>query len=198
MSARAPNEAGFTLVEAMVSLFVFSIIALGCVAMLMQSVDSQRRVSEAHEALRELQTARALLAGDMAQLVARDVRQADGTRRPSFVGGDAGTALSFVRAAAEADAARGAVTTLSYVEYTIEDDQIVRTSRAYLDANDVTPTVERVIFARAADAHFEFHDGIEWREQWTSIGGQAPPRAVALVATVPRYGEVRLEALVGL
>ncbi|HRO03442.1 MAG TPA: prepilin-type N-terminal cleavage/methylation domain-containing protein, partial [Terricaulis sp.] len=69
MTARAANDSGFTLVEALVSLLVFSLIASGCVAMLMQSVESQRRLGAAHETLRELQTTRALLANDLAQLV---------------------------------------------------------------------------------------------------------------------------------
>jgi general secretion pathway protein J len=199
MSARAPRDAAFTLVEALVSLFIFGLISAGCVAMLMQSVDSQRRVGEAQEALREVQVARALIEADLQQIAPRPVREADGRVRPAFIGGDADTALAFVRAAAEPDAQRGMVTSLAFVEYRIEDGRLMRRSRAYLDAGANTPVAERVVLAHADDMHFEFYDGRAWREQWLSASRAEPlPRAVALVFKAPRYGDVRIEALLGL
>ena len=74
------------------------------------------------EALRELQTARALLASDLAQVVPRGVQEADGRFRPRFLGGDADTALAFTRAAAEPDAEAGANTSLAFVEYVIDGE----------------------------------------------------------------------------
>ncbi|MGE0597326.1 MAG: type II secretion system minor pseudopilin GspJ [Hyphomonadaceae bacterium] len=195
--SRPTADAGFTLVEAMVSLFVFGLIAAGCVSMLMQSVTSQQRVAEAHEGLRELQTARALLAADLAQVAIRPTRDAEGAQRPSFIGGAGATGLAFVRAAAEPDAERGGDTSLLYVEYLIEDGRVLRRSRSYLDATVDTPIGERVVLEAAGDAHFVFNDGARWIEEWGAQGGQ-PPRAVALIAETPRYGAVRLEALVGL
>jgi general secretion pathway protein J len=199
MTKRAPRDGGFTLVEALVSLFVFSLIASGCVLMLMQSVDSQRRVGEAHEALREVQTARALLAADMAQLVMRDGREANGQRRAAFIGGDVDAPLSFVRATAEPDETRGVVTALALVEYRIVDGQVRRSNRANLETVGDAPMSERILFAEASNARFEFFDGAQWTPQWLiGSGGGAAPRAVALIVDLPRYGEVRIEAFVGL
>lgn len=198
MSRRGAADAGFTLVEAMVSLFVFSLIALGCVAMLSQSVASQQRVAAAHEALRELQTARALLSADLAQVTLRTTRDAQGARRPSFIGGDEAIGLAFVRAAAEPHPERGADTDLLYVEYVIDGEgRVLRRSRSALDPAPDAPVNERVVFAQAQSARFVFNDGAQWVEQWSAQGGR-PPRAVALIAATPRYGEIRLEALVGL
>ncbi len=189
------GDAGFTLVEALVSLFVFSLIASGCVAMLMQSVSSQRRVGEAHEALRELQTARALLSADLLQIAPRATRDPGGARRSVFVGG-VGPTVSFVRAAAEPDPVRKVVGRLSAVSYVIEDDRLVRRSRDALDPLDGAVSAERVIFRALKDARFEFFDGMTWRTEWRAEGASAAlPRAVALVGETPRYGRVRIEAL---
>jgi general secretion pathway protein J len=196
MRTPRPRDGGFTLVEALVSLFVFSLLASGCVAMLMQSVESQRRVDEAHQALRQLQTARALLTSDMAQMVLRDVREREG-RRPRFIGGDEDVALGFVRAGAEPDGAGGTVVTLSLVEYRLVEDRVVRATRLELD----TPgdMVERVVVSGVNSARVEFFDGAGWRQNWVApASGGPPPRAVALIVDMPRYGEVRIEALVGL
>jgi general secretion pathway protein J len=198
MSAPRPSEAGFTLVEALVSLFVFSLIAVGGVAMLMQSVDSQRRIGEAQTALRQLQTARALLAGDLSQVVSRSVRMPDNSRAPAFIGGDEAAPLAFVRAAAEPDPALGAATSLVYVQYLVRDGRLIRRSRSELDAIAQTPETERVLFEAGESVRFAFFDGAQWREQWVASGaGQPLPRAVALSAALPRYGEVRIETLVG-
>lgn len=192
------RDAGFTLVEALVSLFVFGLIASGAVLMLMQSVETQNRVSAAEQALRELQTTRALLSADLSQLALREVREADGTARPRFVGGDETTPLAFVRAAAEPDASGRAVTTLSFVQYRFVDGAIERLSRADLDAAAPEPAPARVLVRESEDAKFEFFDGATWRDTWgVGSAGASPPRAVALVFTSSRYGAVRIEAAVG-
>lgn len=193
------QDAGFTLVEALVSLLIFSLIAAGAVLMLTQSVNTQNRVAEAQSALREVQNARALLAADLSQYVAREVREADGSVRPRFIGGDADMPLAFVRAAAEPDPARGALTRLALVEYDFEAGSIVRRSRTELEADADERMSERVIVADAGEPRFEFYDGVTWREQWLSASaGAAPPQAVALIFTSRRYGDIRIEALVGL
>lgn len=200
MSQRRPSvhgQDGFTLVEALVSLFVFSLIAVGCTVLLMQGVESQRRVAAAQASLRELQTARSLLTNDMLQLAPRRVRQADGGHMPMFAGA-AERGVAFVRAAAEASP-QGARTSLAFVMYAIEDGRVVRRSRALLD--EAPPNsgamTERIIFARAEEARFEFYDGAEWRPQWQAVTAGMAPRAVALALRLPRYGVIRIEAATG-
>lgn len=195
---RAHADSGFTLVEALISLFVFSLVAAGSVLMLMQSVDTQNRVGEAQAALTEVQAARATLSADLAQYVPREIREANGSVRPRLIGGDADMPLAFVRAGAEPDPERGAVTTLALVEYRFVDGQIVRRSRQQLEAGEQAVMAERVIVADAGAPRFEFYDGAAWRQEWL-VGARSasPPRAVALVFTSRRYGEVRIEALVG-
>nr|WP_281721933.1 type II secretion system minor pseudopilin GspJ [Nitrosomonas nitrosa] len=199
MSQTQSGESGFTLVEALVSLFVFSLIAAGSVLMLTQSVDTHRRVAEAEVSLREVQNVRLVLAADLAQYVGREVREPDGHGRPRFIGGDADTPLAFVRAAGEPDPERGARTRLALVEYDFEDGSIVRRTRTALDVIEQQDMATRVLVADAGEARFEFFDGVTWREQWLAgSAGSSPPRAVALVFHSSRYGEVRIEALVGL
>jgi general secretion pathway protein J len=184
------GEAGFTLVEAMVSLFVFSLIAVGCVAMLMQSVQSQRVVTDSHERLRELQVARALLASDLAQIVPTQ------GGAPAFVGGDVEVAMAFSRASAEPAGESGAVSALTRVEYRAEENRLVRFSLPARAGEGAT--AQRTVLADASALRVQFFDGVDWRDHWLSTPAAPTPRAVAIVATLPRYGAVRIQALVGL
>ncbi|MBI1187116.1 MAG: type II secretion system protein GspJ [Alphaproteobacteria bacterium] len=197
MKSSVHRESGFTLVEALVSLFVFSLIAVGCTVLLMQGVESQRRVAAAQASLRELQTARSLMTNDLLQLAPRRVRQFEGGHTPAFAGAET-EGVAFVRAAAE-PSAQGPRTRLAYVMYVIDGDRVVRRSRTILDEAQpqAAAMAERVMFANAVEARFEFFDGVAWRPQWQAINAAGAPRAVALTLRTPRYGVIRIEAATG-
>jgi len=198
MIAAAGREAGFTLVEALVSLFVFALVAGGCVAMLGQTVQAQGRIGDAQEELRVVQSARALLVADMTQLTPRIIRN-DGDQGRVFIGvGGVQPDIRFVRAAGESGADDQLSTSLVAVEYTLDaEGRLVRRTRNVLDPGAEPDVRERTLLTGAQDVRFEFHDGSGWREDWSSAG-LLIPRAVAIVATLPRYGRVRLQALTGL
>lgn len=198
MTTPAPRDGGFTLVEALVSLLVFSLIAAGCMTMLMQSVASQKTVTESQGALRELQTARALLSADALQIVLRATREADGTRALAFVGGQSPeVALHLVRGSADAVSGGATMGRLQVVDYRFVDGALLRRSRDFLDPVGDEGVSERRLFAAIENGRFEFFDGAEWRETWAVSGaGGSLPRALALVGEIPRYGAVRIEVLV--
>jgi general secretion pathway protein J len=190
------SERGFTLVEALVSLLIFSLIAAGTTAMLIQSVSAQRDVAAAHEALRALQTTRARLSADLVHYVPRALRRDDDTRLAMFIGGDRSSGLGFVRAAPSPDAEFGAPNAIAYVTYAFEDGRLIR---RLFSVNDPGAAPEERALIDCEEARFEFYDGGVWREQWiVPPGGGTLPRAVALVLQTARYGAVRIEVFVGL
>ncbi len=194
----ARGDAGFTLVEALVSLFVFSLIATGCVAMLMQSVGSQRAVSESQSALRELQSARALLGADALQIAYRATREVDGARIPAFVG-SASQGLAFVRGGTDVGGDGQGLGRLYAIRYFLDDGALVRRSRVDLDpAADAGAAVpDRIVFRSVRDGRFEYFDGANWRADWSVVDGVGGlPKAIAFVGVVPRYGDIRIEVLV--
>lgn len=198
MTGVANHQSGFTLVEALVSLFVFALVAGGCVAMLGQTVQAQSRVGEAQEELRELQSARALLVSDATQIAPRIVRSRVDQGR-MFVGvGGVRPEIRFVRAAGDSGSPDQLSTSLVAVEYRLDaEGRLIRSTREALDVAGQAEVRERELLAGAQDVRFEFHDGAGWREDWSATG-LTIPRAIAIIATVPRYGRVRLQALTGL
>jgi general secretion pathway protein J len=194
-----PNsQSGFTLAEALVSLFVFALIAGGAVTMLAQSLNSQQRVGEAQESLRTLQSARALLASDIAQIAPRASRNDQAPPVVFLATGGAEPRMSFVRSAGELGAEDQLSTSLVAVEYLLDSEgRLVRRTRTAIDPGPAAETRERALMEGATDVRFEFNDGGVWRSDWPA-SATGVPRAVAILANLPRYGAVRLQALTGL
>lgn len=194
----ASRQAGFTLAEALVSLFVFALVAGGAVTLLAQSLNSQKGVSDAQERLRTVQAARALLAADIAQIAVRIPRERD--RMPAIFSATNGARpeMSFVRLVGERGAEDGLSTSEVFVRYAIDaEGRLVRSTRTAIDPGAAAVTRTRALIDGASDVRFEFNDGGGWRQDWpTSSAGV--PRAVAIIATMPRYGAVRLQAMTGL
>jgi general secretion pathway protein J len=192
---RAAPQAGFTLVEALVSLFVFSLISAGAVMALMLSVRGQESLAAADRALRDVQITQAVLAGDAAQMALRPVREAGGGILPGFVGGPAPIGIGFVRANADSAPITPGVA-LSYVAYSLEGDALVRTGRAALDPALGAPQTRRVLLTGLSNARFTFFDGLRWLEAWPANSGPGP-RAIALEAQSAAFGPIRIAVLAG-
>lgn len=196
MSRQTPQgQAGFTLVEALVSLFVFGLIAAGSTGLLMQAARAQRQAAEAHEALAKLQTARSLLMGDLAQITPRAPRSAlNAGQGPIFVGGDAEIGLGFVRSVMVGDGGSPPSNRLAYVAYAIENDRLLRRVRSDLVAPAAPAEDDQILLEGAKNLKFAFFDGTAWHDQWIAMDGGLP-RAVALSGEVPRYGPIRIAVL---
>ena len=71
---------GFTLVETLVALFVFGLIAAAGVIILGNSADAQLRIGEASRSVQDMQRLRAALRADLGQMAVRVTREATGAR----------------------------------------------------------------------------------------------------------------------
>lgn len=191
-------EAGFTLVEAMVSLFIFALVAGGAVLLLSQTLQAQGRVEGAQEELRALQSARSLLVSDIAQIAPRIVRQENQLPAVFRASGGARPTMSFVRAAGDPGAADQITTSLIAVSYFLDEEgRLVRETSDVIDPGASAKVRRRVLMSEPGATTFEFNDGTGWRQDW-SASGYGIPRAVAITVKLPRYGSVRLQALTGL
>lgn len=198
MTRAAHSEAGFTLVEAMVSLFIFALVAGGAVLLLSQTLQAQGRVESAQEELRALQSARSLLVSDLAQIAPRIVREENQLPAVFRASGGARPSMSFVRAAGEPGSPDQITTSLVAVAYFLDEQgRLIRETRDAIDPGASAKSRQRMLIAAPGETTFEFNDGTGWRNDW-SASAYGIPRAVAITVKLPRYGTVRLQALTGL
>lgn len=176
----APVSRGFTLIELMVALTIFSLIAVAGVSLLSFSVDAQAAVSRKLDALGGIERAGALMTADLAQAVPRLTRDDKGDREPAFVGNEQGDLFRFVRAgwSNSEDAPRP---TLQKIAYRLDGDRFERIVYPLLDG--AKPAAPVVLFDQVTAATVRFRTEKEWRNLWDATRADSMPVALELTIT---------------
>ncbi|MBB5518755.1 type II secretion system minor pseudopilin GspJ [Amphiplicatus metriothermophilus] len=201
-------QGGFTLVELLVALFIFALIAGAGVVALRLGVDAREQLDAADRRLREMEIARLIVKEDLAQTVARPVRDAFGERLgPPFLGGvetrvrppieGERLLLAFVRGGWINPESAAPRSSLQYVEYLVKDDALIRRVRPYLDDARGQPSFERVLVSGVSNVEIAFLAGeaggaLQWAEGWPAPGGAGGlPRAMSLSFSTERFTDFR-------
>jgi general secretion pathway protein J len=186
------RQAGFTLAELLVSLFIFGLLSAAGVALLSFSVRAQEAADSRLADLADFRRAGALLGGDLAQAAPRPGRDSAGSSRPAFhgVGGEGGgVALAFVRRGWENmdDSPRAS---LQRVEYSFTEGRLER--RIYPRLDGAAPLAATVVVDRVRRIRLRYRDREgAWRERWDPIRPTELPRAVELIMDSEGSGTTR-------
>lgn len=190
-----PRTAGFTLIEVLVALAIFAVLATGAVTLLSSTLDSQSATEDRMARLAAFERARALLSADLGQAADRPTRGLDGLSWPGFSARNStedGIVFQLVRRGWE-NPAELSRASMVYVEYALVEGRLERRTRAMLDGAPLGPPaiVLEGVSALSVDIAFS--------TTFTPVNGVyrgAPPAAVALTMTLDRYGPVRQAFLV--
>ena len=198
MNETQHSETGFTLIELLVALAIFALISVAGVMLLRSGSDTQIAVKKRLEEMALSNRLTNSLEGDLAQAIARPVRDQSGQPVPAFTESQAGVPsalFGFVRAGwSNLDAAPRAG--LQRVAYILEDGALKRLSWPMLDGT--SPTDAAVLLEGVTSVTVEFRDDKgAWRDDWTAADANALPRAVALTVTLEGKPEQRMLFLVG-
>ena len=198
MTELRESEAGFTLIELLVALAIFALISVAGVMLLRSGSDTQIAVKKRLEEMALSHRLANSLEGDLAQAIARPVRDQSGQPVPAFTQVEAsvpGALFGFVRAGwSNFDSAPRAG--LQRVAYVLEGGALKRLSWPMLDG--AAPTDAAVLLEDVTSATVEFRDDAgAWRDDWTAVDANALPRAVALNVNLAGKPAQRMLFLVG-
>lgn len=191
------RDGGFTLIELLVALFVFAILAAASAGILGYSLQSQEALEEASDRYDHLQLTRALLKADLGQLVRRPTRNAFGDAVDGvFIGQDDledEPILALVRAGWSNPGGLERRSALQYVQYAIEDGNLVRRSWLRPDRTADTPERRQILLTDVRTVAVSFLGEEGWTGNWPGQagGGRLIPRAVGIDMVVGDVGHIR-------
>lgn len=179
---------GFTLIEVMVALLIFSMIAAAGVGILAFSVRAQAATDAKLAEVAGLARLSAALSADLAQAVDRPTRDPDGTMRPAFAG-DAG-GVAFVRGGRTLydDSPRPS---LQKVRWRLDGDAVVREGWPMLDGTQPREPAAMMTGVRAV--RWRYRTGGAWADRFDGTPIRALPQAVEI--TVGRQDGTAVRAL---
>ena len=190
---RRSAEHGFTLVEVMVSLLIFGMLAAAGVAILSLGVRAQSATGRRFDDIAALNRTLTLLAGDLGQAALRASRDDGGTLVPAFTGENDGT-IRLVRAGwSNVDAAPRA--SIQKVAYRVENGAFERIAYPMVDGAGPLPPVVMLAQVRGVTARYRFRGA--WSDRWDGTQGAPLPQAIELVITRADGTGYRAMMLVG-
>ena len=183
---------GFTLLELMVALLIFGMLAAAGVGLLRSSVDAQAATKTRLDALASERRVETLIASDAAQAVPRVTRNEAGDTVQAFDGTAAGFEL--VRAGVDPleDQTRPG---LQKVAYRVEQGRLVRQTWPMLDG--AQPNTPATLLDKVAAVTLRYRSKDGWRDAWDPIRPDLLPRAIEMVVRPVQGPEMRYVFLVG-
>ena len=145
MSVRAQTrDAGFTLVEVLISVFIFALLSVGTITALTGAIDTRERAEDRIEAINRLASVRRIMADDFGALTARRNRDGLGGVDPAILRYTADT-IAFTRRGRPNPGGVFARGDLLRLAYRVEDGKLIRSFLPHENPALVEPAIDRVL-----------------------------------------------------
>lgn len=191
------TRAGFTLVEVMISLLIFAMLAGAGAAVLSASIDNRFAIKAASDRVGDLQRMRGLLRADLGQATARRSRGPTGRPSPQPLIGAAapGDPVLVLNRAGWSNPGEQARPSLQRVEYRLVGDRLERRASSHLDG--ARPGPPQVLYRGVSDVAVAFVRDGEAAPAFISSLDRPLPDAVRISMTVKGYGRIDQLFIVG-
>lgn len=196
---RSRHQQAFTLIEVLVAMAVFAILAVLSYSALNQTLQNSEILGERMDRLQSIQRTMRYLANDLAAAVPRPVRDELGTGYlPAVMVSVANDFALAVTHGGWSNPAGLARSTQQRSIYKLEEDRLIRVYYNVLDASFSNDAIAVEILSGVTSLEFRMlQDNGESTNQWPPNGMQGEaalvyrPRAVEVVLTLTDEGEIR-------
>lgn len=182
---------GFTLLEILIALFIFTIISFMLVFALHQVINAQADTESKAERLRLLQMALLIFSRDIEQAVNRPIVNADGKDEETFIGNTQG--LQFTHAGYANSPGTLAHSSLQRSGYSWKENSLIRTTWEVLDQTPETKSKQKVLLRNVTEMHFQYLDHAgRMQDRWPldSNTSQSLPRGVRIYLNIAHWGKM--------
>lgn len=150
------GDAGFTLVEMLVALFIFSVISVGTLGSLQSAIQAKEATTEATARHEDLSLLRASLRADLSQIILRENRDPFGGADEIVFRGGFNELLDFTRIGRVNPAGVFARSDIQRIRYVVEDGQLIRRALAHENPAPLTENRDRILMTNIAAANISF------------------------------------------
>ena len=184
------GRAGFTLVEVLVSLAIFAVLAGAGALVLSQTIDTRFAVRAETDRIGDLQRMRALLKADLAQAAPRRTRAPTGRPLPRALMGQEtpGDPILILVRNGWSNPEGASRPSLQRVEYRVVEDRLERRVSPYLDGARAGPP--QVLYRGVKDAAVTFIQNGSEAQAFIASSDRPLPDAVRIVMTLDGVGRL--------
>src|SRR5882724_2931530 len=150
------NKCGFTLLEILIALFIFSIVSMIMVGALHTVFNSQSTTAKHAAALTKLQIVFLLMSHDLEQTINRPVTNAKGIEEGPFIGSH--DTVTFTHAGFANPLGSLLHSTLQRTEYSFNNEYLIRSIWPVLDQTQKTLPSHRTLLHSVTELRFEYLD----------------------------------------
>lgn len=188
---------GFTLIEILIALMIFAILATITSASLYNTFNTRARVNEKVQRLSGLQLAMSLLQQDFLQALERPIRSNDMQLLPAFVGEP--NMVEFTRDGNINPNSMEKRSSLKRIALVCQGNRLIRRTWASLDPMNHNLYEDKILLDNLNSCHFNYLNHSlqvlsEWRPQalTTNQMKEWSPKAVQLNVTLNDWGEMNV------
>jgi general secretion pathway protein J len=180
---------GFTLLELMVAMVIFSFMSIMAYSALANVFKSNEVITEQETKLKKLQRSMMFIERDLRQLVLRS--RSSGYGQPASPSLDSGLdsegIIEFTRAG-NSNPTEQSRSSLQRIRYTVEEEKLNRLSWNFVDHIDSEP-VKMLLLENVESLSFKFLDNKNnWKENWASL--TEIPKAIELTLEHKNWGKI--------
>ena len=193
------NDKGFTLLEVLIAIAIFSLISLSSFSIFDTVLSGDEIAKQRSERHNELQRAFLIIERDITQIARRSVRLNGEAPLESFLqtSGDSFVsdeqALAFVRHGWTNPGLLLPRSDMQTVAYRIVDETLERLHFNFVDAVVGEEPKVRLLMSDVSELAFEYYDGKKWQKMWSE---NFLPLAIAIEVNTKDYGIIRRQFLV--
>lgn len=190
MKSNVPSK-GFTLIEIMLALLIFAIIAVITSSVMVTVFKSRDTVNQQMQRLAQLQLTVTLLQRDFTQAVLRSTLNNQGVLQPGFIGDI--KQVSFTSMGYHNPEAREPQSQLQKIEYLLQNGNLIRRTWAQLDQAPQSQASDRILLPHVNSLELNY---LSQQQQvlafWNSQAQSRLPKAIRISLNLPDWGSCTL------
>ena len=188
------TQRGFTLLEILIAVAIFSLVSMATFSMLQITVKSSERFDEKANYLVELQRMQRLLQQDFSQVIARPIRDEFGDELPAVMteGMNWGVAVEFTRTG-RLNPLKKMRSNLQRVRYFFDGEHVIRRTWKKLDRAPAAPYFDQVVLKNVKTWNVILLGKSDWVERWPNE--PSPYEGDDTIEILPRAFEVTVTLL---